>query len=101
VRGPPRRNGNVLHGQLQARNDKAKLTIKTESSRFDALVTRYYVAVYSLASRLTDDPREAIALTRDAFNSTRKQLRSCCDDNVFAAILISIVLRAGLARRLN
>jgi DNA-directed RNA polymerase specialized sigma24 family protein len=91
----------VLHGQLQARNDKAKLTIKTESSRFDALVTRYYVAVYSLASRLTDDPREAIALTRDAFNSTRKQLRSCCDDNVFAAILISIVLRAGLARRLN
>ena len=101
MRESPRRNGNVLHGQLQARNDRAKLTIKTKSSRFDALVTRYYVAVYSLASRLTDNPREAIALTRDAFNSTRKQLRSCCDDNVFAAILISIVLRAGLARRLN
>ena len=90
----------MLDGQLQARNDKAKLTIKTESSRFDDLVT-LYVAVYSLASRLTDNPREAIALTGDAFDSIRKQLRSCCDDNVFAAILISIVPRAGLARRLN
>ena len=96
VKAAPRRNGNVLHGQLQARNDKAKLAIKAESSRFDGLVTRYYVAVYSLASRLTDNPREAIALTRDAFNSTRKQLRSCCDDNVFASILISNVIRAGL-----
>ena len=92
----PRRNGNVLHRQMKARNHKAKLTIKTKSSRFDALVTRYYPAVYSFASRLTDDPREAIALTRDAFNSTRKQLRSCCEDNVFASILISTVIRAGL-----
>jgi DNA-directed RNA polymerase specialized sigma24 family protein len=101
VKAPPSRNGNVLHRQLQARNDKAKLAMKAKSSRFDALVTRYYPAVYSFASRLTDDPREAIALTRDAFNSTRKQLRSCCDDNIFAAILISIVIRAGLTARLN
>ena len=63
--------------------------------------TRYYPAVYSFASRLTDDPREAIALTRDAFNSTRKQLRSCCDDNVFASILTSAVIRAGLTARLK
>ena len=75
----PRRNGNV-----------------PKSSRFDVLVARYYPAVYSFASRLTDDPREAIALARDAFNSTRKQLRSCCDDNVFASILISTVILAGL-----
>jgi DNA-directed RNA polymerase specialized sigma24 family protein len=101
MKAPPRRNGNVLHDQLQARNDKAKLTIKTENSRFDALVTRYYPAVYSFVSRLTDDPREAIALTRDAFISTRKQLQSCRDDNVFATILMSIVIRAGLIRRLN
>jgi hypothetical protein len=84
VRAPPRRNGNV-----------------PKSLRFDVLVARYYPAVYSFASRLTDDPREAIALTRDAFNSTRKQLRSCCDDNVFASILISAVIRAGLTARLN
>ena len=84
MRAPPRRNGNV-----------------PKSSRFDLLVARYYPAVYSFASRLTDDPREAIALTRDAFNSTRKQLRSCCDDNVFASILMSAVIRAGLTARLN
>jgi DNA-directed RNA polymerase specialized sigma24 family protein len=97
----PKRNGNVPSGQLRARNHIAKLTIETESSRFDALVTRYYPAVYSFASRVTDDPREAIALTRDAFNSTRKQLRSCSDENVFAAILISILIRACLTRGLN
>ena len=84
MRAPPRRTGNV-----------------PKSSRFDVLVARYYPAVYSFASRLTDDPGETIVLTRDAFNSTRKQLRSCCDDNVFAAILISILLRAGLTRHLN
>ena len=44
-------------------------SMKTKSSRFDRLVARYYPAVYSFASRLTDDPREAIALTRDSFNS--------------------------------
>ena len=80
MRAPPRRNGNV-----------------PKSSRFDVLVACYYPAVYSFASRLTDDPREAIALTRDAFKSTRKQLRSCCD----ASILISAVIRAGLTARLN
>jgi hypothetical protein len=36
-----------------------------KSSHFDRLVARYYPAVYSFASR----SREAIALTRDAFNS--------------------------------
>ena len=79
MRAPPRRNGNV-----------------PKSPRFDVLVARYYPAVYSFASRFTDDPREAIALTGDAFNSTRKQLRSCCEDNVFASILISTVIRTGL-----
>jgi DNA-directed RNA polymerase specialized sigma24 family protein len=85
-----------MHTQMQPRNHKAKLTIKTKSSRFDALVARYYPAVYNFASRLTDDPREAIALTRDAFNTSRKELRSCCDENVFASILVSTVIRAGL-----
>jgi hypothetical protein len=47
--------------------------MKTKSSRFDRLVAQHYLAVYSFATRLTDDPREAIALTRDAFNSARKQ----------------------------
>jgi DNA-directed RNA polymerase specialized sigma24 family protein len=48
--------------------------MKTKNSRFDRLVAQYYPAVFSFASRLTDDPREAIAL-----------------------VLISAVIRAGLA----
>ena len=42
--------------------------METRSSRFDSLVARYYPAVYSFAAKLTDDPREAVALTREAFN---------------------------------
>jgi len=70
--------------------------MKPKISRFDSLVARYYPAVYSFASRLTDDPREAVVLTRDAFQSTRKQLRYRRDESVLASILISAVIRAGL-----
>ena len=45
--------------------------MKTKRTRFDTLVSRYYPVAYSFASRLTDDPREAVLLTHDAFNSTR------------------------------
>ena len=55
--------------------------MKTKSSRFDRLVARYYPAVYSFAARLTDDPREAVALTREAFNGARKQLQSIRESN--------------------
>jgi hypothetical protein len=96
MKEPTSRSGDVLRGQLQERNHKGKPTIKTKSSRFDTLVARYYPAVYSFASRLTDDPREAIVLTRDAFNSTRKQLWTCCDENVLVSVLMSNVIRAGL-----
>jgi DNA-directed RNA polymerase specialized sigma24 family protein len=71
--------------------------MKTKNSRFDKLVASYYPAVYSFAARLTDDPREAVALTRDAFNSTRKQLRNRRDEVLLASILISAVIRAGLS----
>ena len=71
--------------------------MKTKNSRFDKVVARYYPAVYSFAARLTDDPREAVALTRDAFNSTRKQLRNPRDEVLLASILISAVIRAGLS----
>src|SRR5215510_13080493 len=96
MKAPPRRSGSGLRSQAQARNHKGKPTIKAKSSRFDTLVARYYPAVYSFASRLTDDPREAVVLTRDAFNSARKQLWTRCDENVLASILISNVIRAGL-----
>ena len=80
-----------------ATTQKRKLPMKAKSSRFDSLVARYYPAVYSFASRLTDDPREAIALTRNAFRSAQKQLCSLRDQTAVATILILAVIRAGLA----
>jgi len=71
--------------------------MKTKNSRFDRLVAQYYLAVYSFASRLTDDPREAVALTRQAFNSARNQLQRVRNQTAVATILICAVLRSGLA----
>jgi DNA-directed RNA polymerase specialized sigma24 family protein len=71
--------------------------MKTKNSRFDRLVARYYPAVYSFASRLTDDPREAIALTRHAFNGVHKQAENLRNPTTIALVLISAVMRAGLA----
>jgi DNA-directed RNA polymerase specialized sigma24 family protein len=70
--------------------------MKAKTSRFDNLVARYYPAVYSFASRLTDDPREAIALTRYAFKNTQKQIWNRRDEAVLATVLTSVI-RAGLA----
>jgi DNA-directed RNA polymerase specialized sigma24 family protein len=78
---------------------KGSHPMKANSSRFDILVARYYPSVYSVASRLTDDPREAIALTRNAFRSAQKELGSLRDQTAVATILISAVIRAGLAGR--
>jgi MOSC domain-containing protein YiiM len=71
--------------------------MKTKSSRFDRLVAQYYPAVYSFAARFTDDPREAVALTRDAFSSARKQTQNLRNPTAIAIVLISAVIRAGLA----
>jgi len=80
-----------------ATTQKRNTWMKETSSPFDSLVARYYPAVYSFASRLTDDPREAIALTRNAFRSTQRQLCSLRDQTAVATILILAVIRAGLA----
>jgi len=71
--------------------------MKTKSSRFDHLVARYYPAVYTFAARLTDDPREAVALTREAFNGAHKQLQRMLSQTAITTVLIAAVLRAGLA----
>ena len=92
MKAPPGWSGNVLHGELQERNQRKGSPDKAKS--FDTLVARYYPAVYSFACRFTDDARKARVLTRDAFNSTRKQLQTCCDENVLASILIFNVIRA-------
>jgi DNA-directed RNA polymerase specialized sigma24 family protein len=97
MKAPANRGGNVPRGILQEATQKRKPPIKTKGARFDTLVARYYPAVYSFVSRLTDDPRQAIALTREAFNKTRKQLRNRLDEAALASILISAVIRAGLS----
>ena len=68
-----------------------------KSPRFDRLVARYYPAVYSFAARLTDDPRDAVTLTRQAFNSASKELQRIRNQTGIATVLIAAVLRAGLA----
>jgi DNA-directed RNA polymerase specialized sigma24 family protein len=95
----PSRSGKVLHGLFQESNQKRKPPIKTKQARFDTLVARYYPSVYSFASRLADDPREAIALTRNAFRSSQKQLCNLRDQTAVATTLILAVIRAGLAGR--
>jgi hypothetical protein len=75
--------------------------MKAKRVRFDSLVARYYGAVYNFASRVTDDPLEAVLLTHDAFNSTRKQLRNPRDEVERVTILLNAVIRADLAAASN
>jgi len=75
---------------------KRKPPTKTKGTRFDTLVSRYYPAVYSFASRLTDDPREAILLTKDAFNTIRKRHWRRRNEVMLATILLNAVIVAGL-----
>jgi hypothetical protein len=69
----------------------------TKSLHFDGVVSRYYPAVYSLAARLTDDPRTALALTKEAFRNAEKQLCNLRSQTAVATVLLTSVLRAGLA----
>jgi DNA-directed RNA polymerase specialized sigma24 family protein len=93
---PPSRSGSILRAQSQGPNQKRKPPTKTKYTRFDTLVGRYYPAVYSFASRLTDDPREAVLLTHDAFNTIRKRRWRLRDEVMFATILLNAVIVAGL-----
>ena len=92
----PSPSGKVPHGFPQEQREKINPPIKANPARFETLVARYYPAIYSLASRLTDDPVEAVLLTHDAFNSTRKQLESSRDEVARVTILLNAVIRAGL-----
>ena len=71
--------------------------MKAKISGFDKMVAQYYPAVYSLATRLTDDPREALALTREAFCKAQNQLAHLRGQPAIATVLLAAVLRAGLA----
>ena len=67
--------------------------------RFETLVRRYYSGVYSFASRLTDDPVEAVVLTHVAFISTRTHLQTGRNEVEIVTILLKAVIRAaGIAK---
>jgi hypothetical protein len=73
---------------------KANKRGRTETS-----VLRYYSGVYNFASRLTDDPVEAVVLTHGAFISTGRQLRSRRNEVEIVTILLTAVIRAaGIAK---
>ena len=96
MKGLPISSGSILRAQSQRPNQKRKAAIKTKYTRFDTLVGRYYPAVYSFASRLTDDPREAVLLTHDAFSTIRKRPWRLRDEVMLATILLNAVIAAGL-----
>jgi DNA-directed RNA polymerase specialized sigma24 family protein len=76
--------------------------MKRRRPRFDTLVACYYPAVYSFASRLTDDPCEAVLLTHEAFTTTRKQLRHRRNEVELVTTLLNAVIREGfLAARIE
>jgi hypothetical protein len=65
------------------------------------LVARYYRGVYRFALRITDYPLEAILLTHDAFNRTRKQLRNCRDEATIVRMLVAAAIQGLNARGFN
>jgi len=71
--------------------------MKKENSSFDRLVARYYPAVYSFAARFTDDPRDAVALTRQCIQPRAEAIAKMHSQTAIATVLIAAVLRAGLA----
>jgi hypothetical protein len=97
----PSRRGTLSGGQVPEMDQKTKPPIKTKPPSFNALVARYYRLIYSLALRITDDPLEAVLLTHDAFNRTRKQLRNRRDEAVIVRMLVAAVIQGLNARRFN
>jgi hypothetical protein len=69
--------------------------------RFETLVRRYYSGVYSCASRLTDDPVEAVVLTHGAFISTRRQLRGRRNEVEIVTILLTAMIQTARVVKLE
>ena len=98
---PPSRRGSILRAQSQGSNQKRKPPTKTKHTRFDALVARYYGSIYNLVLQITDDPLEALLLTHDAFNRTRKQLQRRWGEAIIVRMLEAAVIQGLNARGLN
>jgi hypothetical protein len=93
LKTPPSKRGTSPSPQVREADEKKRPPIKTEPPSFDALIARYYRGVYSLALGITDDPLEAVLLTYDAFNRTRKQLRNHPDEATIVKMLVAAVIQ--------
>ena len=71
---------------------------KRKSGHFEDLVARYYRGICTFASRLTDDPVEAVLVTHAAFIGTRKLLRSR-DEVRLVTILLTTVMAGRAAAK--
>ena len=100
MKRPPSRRGALPRRQVR-KSDQRKSPSKTKPRSFDALVARYYSSIYTLVLQITDDPLEALLLTQDAFNRTRKQLRSRRDETMIVGMLVAAVSEGLNARGLN
>ena len=101
MKRPPSRRGALPRRQVREADQKRKSSSKTKLPCFDALVARYYYSIYRFVLRITDDPLGAVLLTHDAFNRTRKQLQSRCDEAVILRMLVTAVIHGLNARGLN
>jgi len=72
---------------------KERPSIKSDYPRFAPFVVRYYPTVYRFASRLSDDPEEAVRLANAALNSIRKQPWCPPDETTLVRMLLKAVVR--------
>src|SRR5690349_23828756 len=80
-------------------NSKRTLLNKRKDRRFEYWIARYYRRVCTFASRLTDEPLEAVLLAHAAFTSTRKVLRSR-DEVRGVSIRLTAVVQAAQVEKL-
>jgi hypothetical protein len=90
---PPSQRSDMLHALLQGLNQERKSSIKSDCPRFDPFVVRYYPTVHRFASRLSDDPEEAVRVANAALNSIRKQLWCPRDQITVVRMLLKAVVR--------
>jgi hypothetical protein len=101
MKAPHRERQYAAPPPTAATGSKRKRPRKTKTGRFETLVSLYYPSVHSFASRLTDDPVEAVLLTHSAFNRTRKQLRNRRNEVKIVTILLNAVMQAKHMARLH
>lgn len=95
MKAPQRVRRNAARPAPTTKSKRSEPPTANKRGHFETLVCRYYFGVYSVASRLTDDPVEAVLLTHGAFISTRRQLQSRRNELEIVTILLSAMIRTA------